>query len=197
MKRKFNLSMLCRRYSDGGATPPATEPVTTLPTTDPDKGTQGSNEKTPPATDPTKSEPITDKGFTQSDIDKAVADGIAKFKAEQENAKDYNKMTSEQKVAYLEAAAKDRTLQDFTVKHLEESNIPKEFASFLKGSDEEDTKKRTADFKSIYDTAVQAGVETRFKQSAYEPGKSSGSATSSSAIIETLEDAVSAAINIK
>ena len=195
MKRKFNLNMLCRRYSDGGATPPASDPAQTPPAADP--------AQTPPETVP-KSEGekkdgttgATTASLTQTDVDKAVSEAIAKYKQEQENSKDYNKMTAEQKVAYLEQAAKDRTLQDFTAKHLEESKIPKEFASFLKGADENDTKKRAADFKAVYEAAVQAGVEARFKASGYEPGRSS-SAPAGTSELDTLESAISAAINLK
>lgn len=194
MKRKFNLKMLCRRYSDGGATPPAADPASTVtpPASDP---------AVLPATDPkpdgdAKSTP-TAPTLTQADVDKAVSDAIEKFKAEQANAKDYDKMTAEQKVAYLEQAAKDRALQDFTANHLSEIKLPKEFASFLKGTDEEDTKKRAADFKTAYDAAVQAGVEARFKESGYEPGKTSGAGSSSLMGADTLAGAVSAALNLK
>lgn len=187
--RKFNLKLLCRRYSDGGATPPAEPAAAQSP-------------EPAPVADPVKQEPAKpepEKSYTKAEVDTAVNDAVsaalAKYKQEQENAKDYDKMTPEQKVAFLEAERKDRALQDFTAKHLEEQKIPPQFAAFLKGTDEDNTKARAAEFKAVYDKAVQDGVDERFKQGGYNP-KVSGTSTQATTPANSLKSAIAEAINV-
>lgn len=164
-----DFKKLCRRYSNGGVTPPADPPAQGNP---------------PPKT------------FTQKDVDDAATTAataaVEKYIKEQANAKDYDKMTPEQKVAYLETQEKDRKLSDFARDEISKAKLPNESLAFLKGSDEADTTAKVQAFKTMYEAAVQAGVDERFKSNGYNP---SIGTPASSAPADSLEAAIAAEIS--
>lgn len=173
MRKKMKLSLLCRRYSDGGAAggiepTPAPAPVT-LPAAEPPVPANPADPAVPadPATEAKPAEAA--KSFTQQDMDTAVQTALTKFKQEQENAKDFDKMTPEQKVTYLQAQMADKALSESAVKKLGEAGLPTDFVALVKGKDEADTEARIQTLKNQYDSAVQAGVEKRFKDNGYTP----------------------------
>lgn len=181
MKKKMNLKQLCRCYSNGGADPaPAVDP-TPAPVAD---SASASDSK---PTEPTKA-------FTQADIDDALSVAIAKLKQEEANSKDYEKMTPEQKVAFLEAERADTKLSDFARGEITKASLPVETLPFLKGKDEAETTSRITSFKTIYDTAVQTAVEARFKSAGYDPAISTVKLNSAG---DTLESAIAGALNLK
>ena len=67
----------------------------------------------------------------------------------------------------------DAKLLDFARGEITKAGLPVESLSFLKGKDEAETASRVTAFKTMYDTAVQAAVEARFKSAGYDPAKSS------------------------
>lgn len=188
--KKMNLKMLCRCYSNGGATPPADPPADPKPA---DPAPADPKPADPPA-DPNPADPA--KTFTQKEYDDAVTSAataaVEKYMKEQANAKDYDKMTPEQKVAYLESQAKDRKLSDFARDEISKAGLPADALAFLKGSDEADTTTKVQAFKTMYEAAVQIGVDARFKSAGYDPV--SGKPVTSSE--ETLAGAVEAALKI-
>lgn len=129
-----------------------------------------------------------EKTHTQADIDAAVEAALAKAKQEAENAKDYDKMTPEQKVAYLEAERNSTKLADFARAEIAKAELPVECIDFVKGKDETDTAARIQSFKAMFSTAVQSGVDKRFKDSGYEP--QAGRAPTSLSGTNSLADAI-------
>jgi len=103
-------------------------------------------------------------------------------------------MTPEQKVAFLEAERADAKLLDFARGEITKAGLPVESLSFLKGKDEAETTSRITAFKTMYDTAVQAAVEARFKSAGYDPATSTVTPNTTG---DTLESAVQGALNLK
>ena len=151
---------------------------------------------TDPATDPKKDPPADPpaKTFSQEDMDTAVSKAVEKLKQEQANAKDYDKMTPEQKVAYLEAERNNSKLFEFARSEAVKAKLPAEAFEFLKGKDEAEITSKITAFKTMFDSAVQTGVEARFKETGYDPSKSQ---TPPSTTGDTFESAVADALNIK
>jgi hypothetical protein len=148
-------------FADGGAatppadpaTPPETPPVTPPPETPP---------TTPPAATVTAEQLATAKK-------QAADDAVAAYKQHLEEAKDFEKMTADEKVVYLQQQMADEKLTGYTTQQLSASGLPAELASFVKGTDEKDTDERIKTLKAAYDKGVQAGVEQRFKANGYIP----------------------------
>lgn len=196
--KKSEFKRLCRRFSNGGADPAALSTTPAATPTEVPKPTTAEPEKTAekqPETTETKQ--TAEKTFSQADIDSAVKAAVETYKQEQESVKDYNKMSPEQKVAYLEAQAEERKMKDFTVGHLKEQNLPSEFASFLQGKDENETKVKTADFKAAYEKAIQEAVVKRFKENGYQPSAGNTATSAASVSADTLEAAIAEKLNLK
>lgn len=189
-RKPMHISM---QYFAEPANPPADPPADPLadPKTDP-----AVDPKTDPATDPKKDPPADPpaKTLTQKDVDTAVANAVAKIKQDQANAKDYDKMTPEQKVAYLEHERNNSKLTEFARLEAVKSKLPAEAFEFLKGKDEAEITSKVTTFKTMFDLAVQTGVEARFKETGYDPSKSQ---TPPSTTGDTFESAVADALNIK
>ncbi|MFV0497482.1 MAG: DUF4355 domain-containing protein [Candidatus Fimivivens sp.] len=180
--RKFkSIAQLSMRFSDGGAQPPApadpTPPAATPPATP---------AATPPATPPAATPPATAtppaKTFSEADVTAAKEAAIAEYKKHLEEAKDYEKMTPEEKVAYLEAQRADDKLSAYATQKLSASNMPVELLAYAKGTNEADTDTRIKELKAIIDKGVQSGVEARFKNNSYVPR---GNAAAAGAAPET------------
>ena len=99
----------------------------------------------------------------------AATDAVEAYKKHLEEAKDFEKMTADEKVVYLQKQMADEKLTGYTTQKLSDSGLPVEFAAFVKGTDEKDTDERIKTLKAAYDKGVQSGVEQRFKGNGYVP----------------------------
>jgi hypothetical protein len=99
----------------------------------------------------------------------AATDAVEAYKHHLEEAKDFEKMTAEEKVVYLQKQMADEKLVGYTTQKLSAAGLPVEFSSFVKGTDEKDTDERIKTLKAAYDKGVQAGVDQRFKANGYVP----------------------------
>lgn len=127
-------------------------------------------EQTPPkkeAEPPKKEEPA--KTYTDADLETARQKAAEDYKRHLEEAKDYEKMTPEEKVAHLEKQMAEEKLARYTADALVKAGTDASLAVFVKGADEKDTDDRVKSFKEVFDKAVQAGVEARFKSIGYTP----------------------------
>ena len=198
MRRKITFKQLCRRYSDGGAEGGTEQTTAASSVTETGTATQASAAvpagQTQTTATETKSEPAA-QTFSKADVDGAVQAALSKFKQEQENSKDYDKMTPEQKVAHLEAQMADKTLSELAVKKLGEAGLSAECLPFIKGKDEADTTGKITAFKTMYDAAVQAGIEKRFKDNGYNPNVGSTKQPTGSTG-NSLEDAIAESLNL-
>lgn len=172
-------------------TAPATAPATTT--------AEPAAPATVPA--PTQADPPaepTAKTYTEAELEDAKQKALDAFKAQQEASKDYDKMTPEQKVAYLEAQAKDKELSDKALQKLNEKGIDASVLPFIKGKDEADTEARINSFKTLLDAQVQAGVEARFKAAGTNPPAADGGnpLPDASSAAGSLHDALADAIKI-
>lgn len=162
--RKKKLMMLgnplLRRYDGGGAATPPAEPAPADPAPKP------VDPATPPETSP-------DATVTAEQLEtakkQAADDAVAAYKQHLEEAKDFEKMTADEKVVYLQKQMADEKLTGYTTQQLSASGLPAELASFVKGTDEKDTDERIKTLKVAYDKGVQAGVEQRFKGNGFVP----------------------------
>lgn len=126
-------------------------------------------EQTPPKaeTDPPKSEPA--KTYTDADLEAARQKAVEDYKRHLEEVKDYDKMTPEEKVAHLEKQMAEEKLARYTAEAVTEAGMDASLAEFAKGGDEKSTDDRVKALKTVFDKAVQAGVEGRFKEIGYTP----------------------------
>nr|WP_319487249.1 DUF4355 domain-containing protein [uncultured Caproiciproducens sp.] len=164
MRKKRNaLLMLTRRYAGGGTAEPATEPEKQEPG---EEAKAQEPAKQEPAKEPTK-EPAA--AITTEQLESARQQAIEDYKKHLEEAKDFEKMTAEEKVVYLQKQMSDEKLAGYTTKQLSAAGLPVEFVPFVKGSDEKDTDERIKTLKAAYDKGVQVGVDQRFKANGYVP----------------------------
>ncbi len=180
MKKFKSIAQLALRYSDGGAQPPApADPAATPPAAPP----AAPPAPAAPAATPAPAAPTAPvKTYTEADVTAAKEAAIAEYKKHLEDAKDYEKMTPEEKVAYLEAQRADDKLSAYTTQKLSGAGVPAELLQFAKGKDEADTDARIKELKAVIDKGVQAGVDARFKNNSYVPR---GSATAEGAAADT------------
>ncbi len=167
------LSRLAMRYSDGGAQSSAegTEPANAG--TESTGGTDAGAGAAQPAS---KTDPEA-KTYTEAELEAARQQAVEAYKQHLEEAKDYEKMTPEEKVAYLEKQREEDRIARYATEKLSAQNLPVELLPFVQGPDEAGTDERLKTFKAAYDKAVQAGVEARFKLNGYIPRGSAASAS--------------------
>lgn len=182
MKRKHFFCLLgiplAYRYSDGGASPtaPATgEGATGAPTADAG-ATQGADptppkapEQTPPKKEAEPPKEGEAKTYTEADLEAARKAGEEEARRHFKETTDYEKMTPEEKVAHLEKQMAEEKLTRYTADALSKAGMDATLAEYVKGSDEASTDERVKAFKEVFDKAVQAGVEGRFKDIGYTP----------------------------
>lgn len=167
--RKFKkLCVLAMRFSDGGAAP---APAATNPAPSP----------APPAPADPKPAETPAKTFTEAEVEAAKAEAIAAYKAHLDEAKDYEKMTPEEKVAYLEAKAESDKLAAYTTQQLAAASMPVELVKYVQGKTEAETNEHIKDIKALLEKGVQEGVNARFKQNSFIPRSSTVSGSRSAA----------------
>lgn len=178
-------SALTRRYSDGGAAPAGEAGGSAAGTPAAGAGAASGTdpappkapEQTPPKPEqaPPKKEVEAPKAeqsaktYTDADLEKARQKAVEDYKRHLEEARDYEKMTPEEKVAHLEKQMAEEKLARYTADALVKAGTDASLAVFVKGADEKDTDDRVKSFKEVFDKAVQAGVEARFKSIGYTP----------------------------
>lgn len=152
-------------FSDGGAAQPL-EPAPADPAPKPADPAPKEPEKTEP-------EKGTESTITAVQLEtakqQAASAAVEAYKKHLEEAKDFEKMTAEEKVVYLQKQMADEKLSGYTAQQLSVAGLSVELATFVKGSDEKDTDERIKTLKTAFDKAVQAGVEQRFKVNGYVP----------------------------
>lgn len=181
MRWKFRSllgSALARRYSDGGAAPAGETGGSAAGTPAAGAGAASGTDPTPPKAseqtppkkeaDPSKAEEPP-KTYTDADLETARQKAVEEYKRHLQEATDYNKMTPEEKVAHLEKQMAEEKLARYTADALVKAGTDASLAVFVKGADEKDTDDRVKAFKEVFDKAVQAGVEARFKGIGYTP----------------------------
>lgn len=179
MKRDFwkkhnrnRLKLLCMRLADGGSSSEGTiaePPVAVPPSAQPSAA---------PAQPPKETTP--EKAFTAEDLETAKAAAVEAYKQHLEEAKDYDKMTAEEKVAFLEKQRADDKIAQYATGKLSAQDLPIDLLPFIKGGSEAETDERLKVFKAAYDKGVQAGVEKRFQTNGYLPRGSAASSTDKS-----------------
>lgn len=166
MKRDFwnrynrnRLKLLCMRFADGGSSGTETpaEPPAAVPPAPPAAPAQPPKETAP------------DKAFTAEDLESAKAAAVEAYQHHLEEAKDYNKMTAEEKVAFLEQQRADDKIAQYAATKLSAQDLPLDLLPFIKGGSEAETDERLKAFKTAYDKGVQAGVDKRFQANGYLP----------------------------
>lgn len=172
--RKRTLRQLAMRWADGGGDPAPADP----------------KPADPKPTDPKPADPPA-KTYTEAEVEAARTEAVAAYKAHLEEAKDYDKMTAEEKVAYLEARAADDKLTAYAAQKLSAEKLPAELSAFAKGKNEADTDERVKSLKAVIAKAVQDGVDARFKGNHFVPRSSaSGSPeTKPSGFVDLIHEA--------
>lgn len=158
------FQLLTMRFSGGGASgapadPPADPPA--VPASVPPAAPTAP--AAPPAADPPA------KTYTDADLAAAKAEALAEYQKHLEEAKDYDKMTPEEKVIYLEAQRETDKLTQMATAKLAAQELPVELLEFVRGKDEADTDAKLKIVKAIIDKATQVGVDKRFKDNGYLP----------------------------
>lgn len=165
--RKHRKAWRC--FADGGAAEgaPAGEPA--QPAAGAGTGTPAAAPAKPANTEPAKPQEPPAKAYTEAELQAATAQALAEYKRHLEDAKDYEKMTAEEKVAFLEQQRVNDKLAQYTTAKLAAQELPLDLLPFVQGKDEADTDGRLKAFRAAYDKGVQAGVEKRFKANGYLP----------------------------
>lgn len=101
------------------------------------------------------------KEKAKAEEDKKEAERLSKLSAE-ERAKEEAKKKDEE-IAKLRAEIDRNNLEKDTVDRLNQEGLPLEFKSFLMQENAEKTNESIKAFKEVYNKAVQAEVEKRFK----------------------------------
>lgn len=167
------LLRLAMRYSDGGAQSSAEGAESEAGGT---KSAGGSDAEAG-ATQSTSKAESEAKTYTEAELEAARQQAVEAYKQHLEEAKDYEKMTPEEKVAYLEKQREEDRIARYATEKLSVQNLPVELLPFVQGPDEAGTDERLKTFKAAYDKAVQAGVEARFKLNGYIPRGTAASAS--------------------
>lgn len=152
------------RYADGGSAGSVTNPE------EPGisgTGTQQPENKEQQPKQETEKEPI--KAFTQEQLQQAREEAVEEYKRHLEEAQDYEKMTAEEKVAYLERQRAEEKLERYAAEKLIDAGLPTDFTRYVKAADEKAIESGIQQLKAVFDKNVQAGVEARFRRDGYEP----------------------------
>ncbi|CDZ74860.1 Hypothetical protein ING2D1G_0701 [Peptoniphilus sp. ING2-D1G] len=108
---------------------------------------------------------IIDKRFARerakAEEEKKEAERLSKLSAD-ERAKEESKKKDDE-IAKLKAQIARNNLEKDTIDRLNQEGLPIEFKSFLMLEDAEKTNEAIKEFKEVYNNAVQAEVEKRFK----------------------------------
>lgn len=166
---QFGIPRYCC-FAGGGAAQPA-DPAPA----DPAPADPAPKPADPAPKEPEKAEPAkgAESALTAEQLEtakqQAATDAVEAYKKHLEEAKDFEKMTAEEKVVYLQKQMADEKLTGYTTQQLSAAGLPVEFAAFVKGTDEKGTDERIKTLKAAYDKGVQAGVEQRFKGNGYVP----------------------------
>ena len=177
----------------------AEEPDGTEPT-----GTSGVQEPTAPqGTEPQKTEPApaADKTFSQADVDKIVAERLArqqkKFDAEKEEAAKLAKMNADQKAEYAakkreeELAAREKSIAEKELRFtalgiLEESKLPASLVDCLNLSSADSCNASIEALKKAWPEAVTAAVNNALRSNT--PPPYSGGNTQKDAFLAGFEE---------
>lgn len=157
-EKPSRFQMLTMRFSGGGAADPSVDPPAT-----PASMAPAAPLAAPPPADPPA------KTYTDTELATARAEAVVEYQKHLEEAKDYDKMTPEEKVTYLEAQRETDKLTQLTTAKLAAQELPVELLEFVRGMDEADTDARIKEIKGIIDKAAQVGVDKRFKDNGYLP----------------------------
>ena len=169
----------------------AEDPDGTVP-----EGTAGVQEPAPQGDGQQKAEPAptADKTFSQADVDKIVAERLArqqkKFDAEKEEAAKLAKMNADQKAEYAakkreeELAAREKSIAEKELRYtalgiLEENKLPTQLVDCLNLSSAETCNASIESLKKAWTEAVTAAVDARLKNNpppAYSSGNSKNDA---------------------
>ena len=168
----------------------AEDPDGTVP-----EGTAGVQEPAPQGTEPQKTEPApaVEKTFTQADLDKIVAERLArqqkKFEAEKEEAAKLAKMNAEEKAKYAaqkreeeltarETAIQKKELRFEALNILEENKLPAKLIDCIDLTSAETSKASIEAIKTAWTEALTAAVDARLKSDppAYSSGNSKNDA---------------------
>lgn len=167
---QFGIPRYCC-FAGGGA---AAQPADPAPA-DPAPVDPAPKPTDPAPKEPEKAEPAkgAESTITAEQLEtakqQAATDAVEAYKHHLEEAKDFEKMTADEKVVYLQKQMADEKLSGYTTQKLSTAGLPVEFAAFVKGTDEKDTDERIKTLKAAYDKGVQAGVDQRFKANGYVP----------------------------
>lgn len=177
-KRKsflFGIPRYCC-FAGGGAAAQPADPAPADPAAQPAdpaaKPADPAAKPTDPAakpTDPAAKPADPTPALTTEQLEAAKQQAVDEYKKHLEEAKDFEKMTADEKVVYLQKQMADEKLTGYTTNQLSVAGLPVELAAFAKGTDEKDTNERLKTLKAAYDKGVQAGVEKRFKANGYVP----------------------------
>lgn len=139
----------------------------------------------------TEPAPAADKTFSQADVDKIVAERLArqqkKYEAEKEEAAKLAKMNAEQKAQYAaqkreeELTAREKAIQEKELKYtalgiLEENKLPSQLVDCLNLSSADACNASIEAIKKAWSEALTAAVNDRLRNNK-PPAFSSGNAT--------------------
>ncbi|MEG1084601.1 MAG: DUF4355 domain-containing protein [Hydrogenoanaerobacterium sp.] len=162
--RKYRKAWRC--FADGGTAKPETLPpekAQPLENSTEEKPKVQTQQQSPAETAPPA------KTYSEDEVQAVTQKALDEYKQHLAEAKDYEKMTAEEKVEYLEKQRESDKLAQYTTAQLVAQELPPELLQFVQGSTEADTNERIKTFKAAYDKGVQAGVEKRFKANGYLP----------------------------
>lgn len=125
----------------------------------------------------TQKEPEQPKTYTEEEVNALIQEKInsEQDKARKEAERKANMSIEERERELLrrEEAIRKTEMKNLALEKLSEKKIPPEMSEFLNYDNEENLNQSIEKFNTAFQQAVQWGVEERFRQSAYEPGKSS------------------------
>lgn len=157
----------------------------------------------PQGTEPQKTEPApaADKTFSQADVDKIVAERLArqqkKFDAEKEEAAKLAKMNADQKAEYAakkreeELTAREKAIQEKELRYtalgiLEENKLPSQLVDCLNLTSADTCNASIEAIKKAWTEALTAAVDARLKSS--NPPAYSGGNTQKDAFLAGFEE---------
>lgn len=195
MKEFLRIPMQFFAEEGDGSTQPAGTAVSA------DGGTPGTS-SAPQGTEPQKTEPASaDKTFSQADVDKIVAERLArqqkKFDAEKEEAAKLAKMNADQKAEYAakkreeELAAREKSIAEKELRFtalgiLEENKLPASLVDCLNLSSADTCSASIEALKKAWPEAVTAAVNNALRSN--NPPPYSGGNTQKDAFLAGFEE---------
>lgn len=134
-----------------------------------------------------------EKKYTDADLEAAKQAALTDYQKQQETAKDYDKMTPEQKVAYLEAQRENDKRTAYAVQQLAAAGLPQDLLQAVEGKEAAAVDAIIQVISGKIQETAAAMMDAKLKEAGYNPQSGSAQTKSSG---DSLADVVSAALGL-